>query len=72
MLFELQMDYRNIVLDLKDIGVVDLDVVCFFVRCKANGVKLESCTPYIREWMEEKKVEGWHRCGGDALVAQPE
>ena len=54
-LFDCQTDCRDIVLDLKDVGVVDRDVVCFFVRCEADGVKLESCAPYIREWMEREK-----------------
>ena len=54
-LFECQTDSRDIVLDLKDVGVVDRDVVCFFVRCQADGVKLENCAPYIREWMEREK-----------------
>lgn len=54
-LFELQTDCRDIVLDLKDVGVVDRDVVCFFVSCEADGVKLENCPLYIREWMEREK-----------------
>ncbi|MEK6299248.1 MAG: hypothetical protein AABO41_00880 [Acidobacteriota bacterium] len=54
-LFELQTDYRDIVLDLKDVGVVDRDVVCFFVRCEADGVELENCAAYICEWMEREK-----------------
>jgi hypothetical protein len=54
-LFDLQTDDRDIVLDLKDVGVVDRDVVCFFVRCEADGVKLENCAPYIRDWMEGEK-----------------
>jgi hypothetical protein len=54
-LFELQTDCRDIVLDLKDVGVVDREVVCFFVRCEADGVKLENCPLYIREWMEREK-----------------
>jgi len=54
-LFESQTDYRDIVLDLKDVGVVDRDVVCFFVRCEAEGVRLENCASYIREWMEREK-----------------
>jgi hypothetical protein len=53
-LFELQTDCRSIVLDLKDVSVVDRDVMCFLVRCEADGVKLENCTPYIREWMERE------------------
>jgi anti-anti-sigma regulatory factor len=54
-LFELQTDYRHMVLDLKDVSVVDRDVMCFLARCEADGVKLENCTPYIREWMEREK-----------------
>ena len=54
-LFELQSDYRDIVLDLKDVGVIDRDVMHFFARCEADGVKLDNCAPYIREWMEREK-----------------
>ena len=53
-LFEGQTDWRDIVLDLKDVGVIDRDVVCFFVRCEAQGVKLENCPSYIREWMDRE------------------
>jgi hypothetical protein len=51
-LFELQTDYRDIVLDLKEVGVVDRKVMRFLIGCEADGVKLENCTPYIREWMD--------------------
>jgi hypothetical protein len=54
-LFELQTDYRHIVLDLKDVGVVDREGMRFFMSCEADGVKLENCTAYIREWMEREK-----------------
>jgi hypothetical protein len=54
-LFECQKGCRDIVLDLKDLGVIDRDVIHFFVRCEADGVKLDNCTPYIREWMEREK-----------------
>jgi len=54
-LFELQTDFREIVLDLKDVRVVDREVMRFFVSCEADGVKLENCAPYIREWMEREK-----------------
>jgi len=29
--------------------------MCFLVRCEADGVKLENCASYIREWMEREK-----------------
>jgi hypothetical protein len=54
-LFEDQIDLCDIVFDLKDVSVIDRDVLRFFVRCEADGVKLENCTPYIRESMEREK-----------------
>jgi hypothetical protein len=53
-LFELQTE-RDIVLDLKDVGVIDREVLRFFLGCEADGVKLENCHSYIREWMESEK-----------------
>ena len=54
-LFELQTEGHHIVLDLKDVSMVERDVMRFLARCKADGVKLENCAPYIREWMEREK-----------------
>jgi len=53
--FELHADRCDIVLDLKDVSLVGRDVMAFLARCEADGVKLENCTPYIREWMEREK-----------------
>jgi hypothetical protein len=53
-LFELQTDCRDIVLDLKDVSVVNRGVMRFFASCEADGMTLENCTPYIREWMERE------------------
>ena len=52
---ELNTDYRDLVLDLKDVSVIDRDVMHFFVRCEADGVNLENCPAYVREWMEREK-----------------
>lgn len=54
-LFELQTDYPDIVLDLKNVGVIDRDAMCFLMRCEADGAKLENCASYVREWMEREK-----------------
>jgi predicted metal-binding protein len=54
-LFERQTDLRDIVFDLKDVSVIDREVMRFFVRCEADGVKLENCPAYVREWMEREK-----------------
>jgi hypothetical protein len=50
-LFECQTNRLDIVLDLKDVGVIDRDVMHFFMRCEGDGVKLENCASYVREWM---------------------
>jgi len=55
-LFEGLTDYRNIVLDLKDVSMIDREVMRFFVGCETGGVALENCAPYIREWMKREKV----------------
>ena len=54
-LFECQTDYRGIVLDLKDVTVIDRDVMHSFVRCEADAVKVENCPAYVREWMERER-----------------
>ena len=54
-LFECQTDYRDIVLDLKDVSVIDREVMQFFLHCEADGVKLEKCPGYVREWMKRER-----------------
>ena len=54
-LFELYTDCRDIVVDLRDVSMVDREAMRFLMRCESNGVMLENCTPYIREWMTREK-----------------
>jgi hypothetical protein len=54
-LFELQTDCRDILVDLRDVSMVDREVMRFLMRCESDGVTLENCTPYIREWMKREK-----------------
>jgi hypothetical protein len=42
---------RLIVLDLKDLRLVDQDVISFFRRCEADKIQLKNCPGYIREWI---------------------
>jgi hypothetical protein len=41
----------QIVLDLKDLTLVDLDAVRFLGSCETCGIELKNCPPYIREWI---------------------
>jgi anti-anti-sigma regulatory factor len=42
---------RRIAVDLKDLTLVDQDVVSFLRRCEAGGMQLKNCPPYIRKWI---------------------
>jgi anti-anti-sigma regulatory factor len=42
---------RQIVLDLKDLTLVDQDIVSFLKHGEANGIQLKNCPAYIREWI---------------------
>ena len=53
-LFERQSAYCDIILDLKDVSLAGREGILFLARCEADGVTLENCTPYIREWMERE------------------
>jgi predicted metal-binding protein len=48
-------DYRNIILDLWDLRLADRDAVRFLKGCEADGMKLENCPAYVREWMDREK-----------------
>jgi hypothetical protein len=46
---------RRIVLDLKDLTLVDRDAVSFLERCEADSIKIKNCPAYIREWIKRER-----------------
>ncbi|HET8925007.1 MAG TPA: hypothetical protein VFN26_18650 [Candidatus Acidoferrum sp.] len=42
---------RRIILDLKDLRLVDQDAVNFLRRCEADSITLKNCPAYIRRWI---------------------
>jgi hypothetical protein len=48
-------DYRNIILDLRELRLADRDAVKFLRSCERQGMKLENCPAYVREWMDREK-----------------
>jgi anti-anti-sigma regulatory factor len=46
---------RRIILDLKDLTLVDQDAVSFLKRCEAGNITLKNCPPYIREWITRER-----------------
>jgi hypothetical protein len=56
-LLESEANDHSIVLDLKEVKLVDRDAVNFLARCGAGGIKLENCPGYIREWIEREAAQ---------------
>jgi hypothetical protein len=48
---EIKNSEPPVALDLSEVGLVDIDVVCFLGACQAKGVKLTGCSLYIRHWI---------------------
>ena len=54
-LLALETAGRQLVLDLRDVTLVNQDAVEFLAGCEADSIKLENCPAYIREWIERVK-----------------
>ena len=53
-LMECEIRDHNLVLDLRDVKIVDREAIGFLADCEANGVRLANCPAYIREWIERE------------------
>ena len=56
-LLALETTGQHLVLDLRDVTLVNQDAIKFLSSCEAGGIKLENCPAYIREWIQRVKVE---------------
>jgi anti-anti-sigma regulatory factor len=46
---------QGVMLDLKEVNLVDREAVRFLARCEARGVRIDNCPAYIREWILREK-----------------
>ena len=46
---------RTVVFDLKNVVLVDRDIVRFLRTCEGDGIALRNCPPYIREWIAREE-----------------
>ena len=46
---------QDVVLDLREVTLVDVEVVRFFMRCEQQGIRIAHCPAYVREWMAREK-----------------
>ena len=46
----------NVTLDLNEVSLVDLDVICFLATCEAEGISLVHCSRYITNWIAKERI----------------
>jgi hypothetical protein len=46
---------RDVVLDLVEVGLVDVEAVRFLMQCETQGVRIARCPAYVREWIAVEK-----------------
>jgi len=56
-LFSAETNGRRIVLDLKDLTLVDREAVIFLAKCEGDTVQIKNCPPYIQEWIRRERLE---------------
>ena len=54
----LQRHRPRLLLDLREVTLVDVGVVRFLLACEAEGIVLLDCAPYIRLWMSRERKPG--------------
>jgi anti-anti-sigma regulatory factor len=54
-LFELESKDRQMILDLKDLTLVDREAIRILEHCEKGHIRLTNCPAYIREWIEQER-----------------
>lgn len=55
-LLDLESSDQQIVLNLRDVTLVDRDAVKFLVGCRAKGIQIENCPSYVNKWIEQERA----------------
>lgn len=61
-LLQSELPNHHLVLDLKEVKLVDRDVVRFLAQIENQGASLRNCSAFVREWMLRER---------DAMQAAP-
>jgi anti-anti-sigma regulatory factor len=51
-----ELPHRDVVLDLKEVRLVDREVVRFLAHLEVEGTRLVNCSAYMREWILRERV----------------
>ena len=52
---------KPVMFDLRDVTLVNQDSVAFLADCEAKGIKLESCSLHIRNWIDQETCRNRRR-----------
>jgi hypothetical protein len=44
-------------IDLKNVLLIDREMIKFIVVAEGNGIELRNCPPYIREWVARERAQ---------------
>ena len=61
---EIAQGGEQIILDLEELDLVDLKAIRFLNACRAEGISVLHCSPYIRQWMIRERAEGRNEQNG--------
>jgi len=46
---------KHLILDLRDVTLVNQDAVKFLSLCEADGMELDHCPLHVRQWIDQLK-----------------
>ena len=52
-LVDAEAERTEVMLDLKEVKLVDREAVRFLAACQARGIGLKDCPSFIRRWIEQ-------------------
>ena len=61
---------HGLVLDLKEVKLVDRDAVRFLAKIETDGAKLRNCSAFVREWISRERDAMQFRKGRNEQVSQ--
>ena len=53
----LEKNEKAVVLDLKEIRLVDREAVRFLANFETDNARITNCPPYIREWILQERAQ---------------
>jgi hypothetical protein len=51
----LELEEARVVVDLREVTLVDREAVSFLALSEAQGVVLSNCAAYLREWLDRER-----------------